>query len=72
MEGPLRFPHFTPIGQRTWSPWAILISDWLKFNKSSPLKLGDTMNYYFVGMMYGRSCTKFSYFMPIIQLIWPP
>jgi hypothetical protein len=27
---------------------------------------------YFVGMMYGRSCTKFPYFVLIIQLIWPP
>ena len=35
MEGPLRFPQFTPIGQRTWSPWAIVVSDWLKFKKSS-------------------------------------
>ena len=26
---------------------------------------------YFVGMMYGRSCTKFPYFVLIIQL-WPP
>jgi hypothetical protein len=54
----IRLPHFILIGQKTWSPWAILVSHWLKFKKSS-LKLGDTMNCYFVGMMYGRSCTKF-------------
>jgi len=36
MEGPLRFPHFILIGQNKWSPWAILVSDWLKFKKSSP------------------------------------
>ena len=50
MEGPLRFPRFISIGQKTWSPWAILVSDWLKFKKSS-LKLGDTMTCYFIGMM---------------------
>jgi hypothetical protein len=50
-----------------WLPWAILVSDWLKFKKSSPLKLGGTMNCYFVGMMYGKSCTKFPYFVPITQ-----
>ena len=27
--------HFIPIGQKTWSPWAIVVSDWLKFKKSS-------------------------------------
>ena len=30
------------------------------------------MNCYFIGMMYGRSCAKFSYFVPIIPLKWPP
>ena len=30
------------------------------------------MNCYFVGMMFGRSCTVFSYFVLIIQLILPP
>jgi hypothetical protein len=34
------------------------------------LKLGGTMNFYFVWMMYWRSCTKFLYFVPILQLIW--
>ena len=45
---------------KTWSPRAILVSDWLKFiKKSSPLKLGGTMNCYFVEMMYGRSLHNF-------------
>ena len=61
MEGPLRFPYFIPGGQKTWSPWAILVSDWLKFKKSS-LKLGGTMNCYFVGMMYWRSPFKIAIF----------
>jgi hypothetical protein len=41
-------------------------------NKYSPLKLGGTMNLYFVGMMYGRFCTHLPYVVPIIQLICPP
>jgi len=48
----------------------ILVYDWLKFKKSSPLKLGGTLNCYLLRMMYGRSCTKFLFFVPIIQLIW--
>jgi hypothetical protein len=27
----IKFPHFIWIGQNKWSPWAILVSDWLKF-----------------------------------------
>jgi hypothetical protein len=66
----IKIAHFILIGQKTWLPWAILVSDWLKHKKSSPLKLGGTINCYFVGIMYGRSCTKFPYFMQILQLIW--
>ena len=65
----ITFPHFIPIGQKTWSQWLIHVSDGLKFKKSSLLKLWGTMNCYFVGIIYGRSCTKFPYFVPIIQLI---
>ena len=72
MQHFIGFPHFILIGQKTWSSWAIPVSDWLKFNKSSPLKLGCTMNCYFVRIMYGRSCTKVPYFVLIIQLIWVP
>jgi hypothetical protein len=35
--------------------WAALVSDWLKFKKSSHLKLGGTMNCYIVGMMYSHT-----------------
>jgi hypothetical protein len=46
---------------------------WLaEIKKKSPLQLGGTMNCYFVGMMYGRSCTNLPCFVPIIHLIWPP
>jgi hypothetical protein len=37
-EASLRFPHFFPVGQKTWSLWEILVSV-LKLKKSSPLKL---------------------------------
>ena len=60
---------FPPDWIKTWSPRAILVSQWLRFLKSS-LKLGGTMNCYFVGMMYGISCTKFPYFVSNMQLIW--
>jgi hypothetical protein len=42
MEGVLR--DFRE--KKTWQLWEILVSDWLKLNKYSPLKLGDTMNCY--------------------------
>ena len=29
----IRFLHFIQIGQKTWSPWVFLVSDWLKFKK---------------------------------------
>ena len=41
---------------KTWMPWAIFVSDW---QGGKSLNLGGTMNCYFVGMMFGRSCTKF-------------
>ena len=31
----IKFPHFILIGQNKWSPWAILVSDWLKLKKKS-------------------------------------
>ena len=67
-----KISSFHPDWTKTWSPRAILVSQWLGFLKSSPLKLGGTMNCYFVGMMYGISCAKFPYFVTIVQLIWPP
>jgi hypothetical protein len=40
---------FYPDWTKTWSSWAIPVSDWLKFKKKSPpLKLGGRMNCYFV------------------------
>ena len=45
------------LDKKTWSPCAILVSHWPKCFISSPLKIVRSMNCYFVGMMYGRSCT---------------
>jgi len=44
--------------------------DWLKFKKKI---FSSKTRKHNVGMMYmyGRSCTKFPYFVPIAQLIWP-
>jgi hypothetical protein len=33
----IKIAHFVPIGLQTWSPQAILVSDWLISKKSSPL-----------------------------------
>ena len=68
----IKFPHFVPIGQQTWPPWAILVSDWLIFQKSSPLKPHGQMEPNFTGSIYGRSFTKFPHFVPIGLQIWPP
>ena len=68
----IRFSRIIPILPQEWSSWSILLSDWLKFKKNSLLKVGGTMNCYFVGIMYGRSCAKLTYFVPIVLLIWPP
>jgi hypothetical protein len=28
-----KIPHFIPVGRKTWLPWAVLDSEWLKFEK---------------------------------------
>jgi len=55
----IRFPHFILIRQKTWMPWAILVSDW---QGGKSLKLGGTMNCYFVGMMYMGDPVQMSIF----------
>ena len=61
MECSLKIAHFVPIGEQTWPPHAILVSDWSISKNSSPLKLPSQMNRNLVGSiyMYGRFCTKF-------------
>jgi hypothetical protein len=41
------------IQYQTWSPQAILVSDWLFFFKSSPLKPLGQMNRNLIGSMEG-------------------
>ena len=66
-----KFPHFVPIGRQTWPPRAILVSDWLIFQKSSPLKPLGQMEPNFTGSIYGRSFTKFPHFVLIRLQICP-
>ena len=66
-----KFPRFILIGLQIWPPRAILVSDWLIFQKSSPLKPHGQMDPNFTGSIYGRSFTKFPYFVPIGLRIWP-
>ena len=44
-----KYPHFVPIGLQIWPPQAILVSDWLIFQKSSPLKPQGQMDPNFTG-----------------------
>jgi hypothetical protein len=39
----IKILRFIPFGQQIWLPRAILVSDWLLLNKSSPLKLFGQM-----------------------------
>ena len=53
-----RFSHFILIGQKHGHHGQFLFLIGWNFKKYSPLKLGGTVNCYFVGMMYVRSCSK--------------
>ena len=57
----MKIAHFVPIGQQTWPPHTILVSDWSISKKSSSLKLLSHMNRNLVESiyMYGRLCIKF-------------
>ena len=65
-----RFPHFFPIGQKHGRYGQFLFLLGWNLKKNSPLKLEGIMNCYFVGMMYGRSCLKFPYFVWSIYLLY--
>ena len=58
--------NFVPIGLQIWPIQAILVSDRLIFQKSSPLKP------HYTGSIYGRSFTNFPHFILIGQQIWLP
>jgi hypothetical protein len=48
----IKFLRFVPFGQQIWLPRAILVSDWLMLNKSSPLKLLGQMEPNLAGSIY--------------------
>ena len=62
---------FVPIGLQIWPATGNLVSDWLIFQKSSPLKPHGQMQPNFTRSICGRSLTKFSHFVPIGLQIWP-
>ena len=68
----MKFVHFVSIGRQTWPPWAILNSDWLSLQKSSPLKPLGQMEPNLTGSIYGRSFMKFVHFVLIGRQTWPP
>ena len=63
---------FVPVGYSTWLPGQIICSDWLKFQRSSSLKLMNRLNPNCKIMIIGMSFTKFLFFMPIGNPRWPP
>jgi hypothetical protein len=54
------------------TPRAILVSDWLMLNKSSPLKLLGQIKLSLAGSIYARSSIKHLHLVPFGQQIWPP
>jgi hypothetical protein len=64
--------RFVPFGQQIWLPRAILVSDWLMLNKSSPLKLIGQIKLNLAGSIYARSYIKNLHLVPFDLQIWPP
>jgi hypothetical protein len=54
----IKFLHFILFGQQIWLTRAILVSDWLMLNKSSPLKLLGQMEPNLAGSIYVRYSIK--------------
>jgi hypothetical protein len=67
----IKFLHFVPFHQQIWLPRAILVSDWLMFKKSSPLKLLDQMEPNLTGSIYVRSSIKLLHLVPFGPQTWP-
>ena len=63
---------FVPVGYSIWLPGPIICSDWLKFQRSSSLKVMNWQNPNCKGMIIGMSFTKLLFFMPIGNPRWPP
>ena len=68
----IKFLRFIPFGQQIWLPRAILVSDWLMLNKSSPLKLLGQIKTNLAGSIYVRSSIKLLHLAPFGQKTWPP
>jgi hypothetical protein len=67
-----KFLLFVPVAYSTWLPGPIICSDWLKFQRSSSLKLMNWLNPNCKWMIIGMCFTKFLFFMPIGNPRWPP
>ena len=67
-----KFLFFVPVRYSTWLPGPLICSDWLKFQRSSSLKLMNWLNPNCKWMIIGMSFTKFLFFMPIWNPRWPP
>ena len=63
---------FVLVGYSIWLPGPIMCSDWLKFQRSSSLKLMNWLNPNCKWMIIGMSFTKWLFFMPIGNPRWPP
>ena len=63
---------FIPVGYSIWLPGPIICSDWLKFQRSSSLKLMNRLNPNCKWMIIGMSFTKYLFFMPIGNPRWRP
>jgi hypothetical protein len=63
---------FVPVGYSTWLPGPIICSDWLKFQRSSSLKLMNWLNPNCKWMIIGMSFTKCLFFMWIGYPRWLP
>jgi hypothetical protein len=63
----IKFLRFVPFGQQKWLPRAILVSDWLMLNKSSPLKLLGQIKPNLAGSIYVRSSIKHLHLVPFGQ-----
>jgi hypothetical protein len=63
---------FVPVGYLIWLPGPIICSNWLKFQRSSSLKLMNWLKPNCKLMIIGMSFTKFLFFMPIGNPRWPP
>jgi hypothetical protein len=68
----IKFLHFILFGQQIWLTRAILVSDWLMLNKSSPLKLLGQMEPNLAGSIYVRYSIKLLHMVPFGQQKWPP